>query len=785
MKQFVVFFCLCGLVLPRLPLMAQTELVSRATDINITSTVLQPSVKRPGINLGDMNYYDSGQLTKNLISRNPGFEGEIYQSTIRCASGSATTCVDDDAVSAWPDGFWSHAAFEIFFGNARGRKGTIATYKAAGKGVGGTFTLSGAGASPASGDYMIVRMNVPGNGTAGWWLKTTGNAAIKTNRSDLPPDTAGRQTAAVRASSAKDSATLSAYFDSHAGKSFLLLSGTFQLSFKAKGLAGSKAVGVILKRNGLAEYLNETVQLTGSWATYNLTFAASETGSAQQSVALQFATVGQDSFLLDDVSLTQTDSDPSNTTAFRDGVVNTLQTLQPGTLRLWAGQLGDTLDNLIAEPNGRQRSGYLAWFTRQEDISYGLHEFLQLCAAIGAEPWFVIPSTFSLRDAANLIEYLAGPDSTPYGTKRAARGNAQPWTEVFSRIHLEFGNEAWNGQFKGGSIEYPAPYGKRAQAIFAAMRGSTFYQRNVFDLILGGQAVSAPRNLDIQNNCNNNDSFTIAPYMMNTVDSFTSTEALFGSTFAEPEAYFSSAGTAEGVTGGLVRLNQKALANSSHPVPLTVYEINLSTLSGSITQAALNSYVSSLGAGLAVADGMLQMMRHGVLLQNLWNLSQYNFARPDKKNAFLWGAVIDFDVMNRRRPQYLALQLINEAIGKDAALLQTIQSGADPTWNQPLVNTVRLAGAHYLQSYAFSSGTAYSLIVLNLHRTDSLPVTFSGPNAPSGTVQAEMLTSASPSDTNEEADVVHINGETLEPGSTQPLLLPPNSMTLLTWGEPQ
>jgi alpha-L-arabinofuranosidase len=209
-------------------------------------------------------------------------------------------------------------------------------------------------------------------------------------------------------------------------------------------------------------------------------------------------------------------------------------------LRFWAGQLGDTLGNLIADPYGRQRAGYSAFLAEQDDISYGLQEFLQLSEWLGAEPWFVVPTTFSVTDASNLIEYLAGASSTPYGSKRAARGHPNPWSTSFTKIPLEFGNEAWNGVFKGGAIEYPEPYGQRAQTIFGAMR------------------------------------------------------------------YLSPNGVAEGVSGGLMSLNQQAIQTSSHPVPLVMYEMNRSTLAGSITQTALNSYASSLGAELAVTDAMLQ-----------------------------------------------------------------------------------------------------------------------------------------------------------------------------------
>jgi hypothetical protein len=588
----------------------------------------------------------------------------------------------------------------------------------------------------------------------------------------------------VTAPSAADSVKLSAYFDGDAQRSFILLDGTYQLSFKAKGTGGSNAVAVMLKRNGLAVYLNQSVHLTNAWTTYTLNFSAEERGSSLASVELRFNTVGQDSFLMDDVSLTQTDSDPANVTAFRDPVVGALKTLQPGVLRFWAGQSGDTLDNLIADPFGRQRAGYLAWNIGQFDISYGLQEFLQLCAAIGSEPWLVVPSTFSTSEAANLIEYLAGASSTPYGSKRAARGNPNPWTRSFAKIHLEFGNEAWNGAFKGGTIEYSAPYGERAQAVFAAMRAQDSYSAASFDLVLGGQAVWPERNHDIQNHCNNNDSFAIAPYMMNTVNSFSDNEELFGSTFAEPEAFISSAGTAEGLTGGLISLNRQAIQRSSHPVPLALYEMNLSTLQGSITQTALNSFASSLGAGLAVVDAMLQQMGQGVLTQNLWNLSQYNFVRPDGRTAYLWGAVVDMGVTNRRRPQYLAMQLANQAIGSNAAMLQTVHSGANPTWDQPLVNTVQLAGAHYLQSFAFSSGSERSLIVFNLHRTRSLLVTFSGANAPSGTVAIEELTAGLPTDNNESSEAVRIARRVVN-GVSHPISLPPYSMTSFAWRSAQ
>jgi hypothetical protein len=477
--------------------------------------------------------------------------------------------------------------------------------------------------------------------------------------------------------------------------------------------------------------------------------------------------------------------DLKNTTGFRDPVVSALRTLEPGILRFWGGngQLGDTLDNLLAPEFGRQRAEFSAWATRSEQISYGLHDFLRLCQVTGAEPWFVVPSTFTTEDASHLIDYLTGAVTVPYGAKRAALGQTAPWTEVFSTIHLEFGNEAWNSGFKGGSIEYAEPYGARAQTIFGVMRANPAYVPAKFDLVLGGQAAWPGRNSEIQKHCTNNDSFAIAPYTMGTVDSFDTPEALFGSTFAEPEAYVSPTGSAEGISPGVVYQNWKAVQSPSRKVPLSFYEINMGTLSGTIPQAILDDYTPSLGAGLTVVDTMLiSMSRFGVTNQAFFALPQYRFPRPDHKTALLWGAVVDMGVTDRKRPQFLALQLANQAIGDGSSMLRTKQTGADPVWNQPLANTVKLSAAHYIQSYAFRHGSGRSLIVFNFSLTASLPITFSDVNAPSGTVEVQRLTSAKPSDTNEKENLVQIQAFTLHDYSPSSVLsLPPFSMTVLKW----
>ena len=358
----------------------------------------------------------------------------------------------------------------------------------------------------------------------------------------------------------------------------------------------------------------------------------------------------------------------------------------------------------------------------------------------------VLPIVLSPEEAVHLIEYLVAPASTTYGSRRAARGHASPWTDVFSRIHLEFGNEAWNDTFRGGTILDPKAYGARADEIFSSMRSSKWFRAEHFDLVLGGQNDWPDRNRDIQNACRSNDSFAIAPYQMYNVDSFANDEELFGPLFAEPE---------KNVTDGIVAKNREAIQGSKHPVPLSVYELNLSTFGGSISQPALDRLTSSMAAGVAVADHCLLLSeREGILNQSLWNFGQAGFQRNDGKNAHLFGTVIDAGLTDRRRPQFLAVQLLNEVLGGE--MLKSERVGSDPVWRQAKQNGIELRTAHFIQSFAFRHGDQRAVVLFNLHRTQDLPVNFSGPLAPSGAVLLKRLSAESPGDNNEQSERVRI-----------------------------
>src|SRR6202044_2399886 len=271
-----------------------------------------------------------------------------------------------------------------------------------------------------------------------------------------------------------------------------------------------------------------------------------------------------------------------------------------------------------------------------------------------------------------------------------------------------------------------------------------------FDLVMGSKAVDPSWTTQELQNSSGYDSVDAAPYLFNSLNDYGSNEAIFGPMFAQPEQVDSS----PTASGNYMYQQAQAAAAGSTPAKLAVYEVNLSTTSGTAPQNVVNQAAAGLGAGIAAADHMLLMMRDlGITTQNMFALPEYvngfNNSQGGTESVPLWGSVIDMGgETNLKRPQFCGLQLANSAILP--TILATTVSGANPTWTQPLSTngSIQLDNAHYLQSFAFTNGTQNSVVVFNLSRSGSLPVTFSGANAPSGNIVISQLTSLNPTDNN-------------------------------------
>ena len=750
------------------------------TTITIGPEVLHSEVKRLGINLSGQSFYDSGQMLRNLTFRNPGFEGETWQSILRCKTVTTTSCTDENQYTVWPAGFLDGARYELLSGPNKGTTGTVRSSTAAANGHGITLTLAH---QPTVGDFLLIRLDKPGDAQAGWWTNLHGGSSLTTEFKDLSPSTLGRQALRIDASGSEQSAAISSYFDSFEGRSFVQLNGRYTLSFRAKHISENTLVTVTIQRldttHGTHTFLSKAVTLTSNWRDYSFPFDASEDGSAVGTVALTF-NFDHTTALLDDVSLIAAPA-PDNPTAFRNEVVKTLRDLHPGILRYMdnGANFGSSLDNLLAVPFARQRSGASTQLTLQEDIPLGLHEFLTLAKAIHADPWFAMPPGTSPVEAANLIEYLGGSPTTRYGAIRASLGQSEPWTAVFGQIHLELGNEQWNASsFAGSTIADPTAYGQRAAQVFAALRASSNFSASKFDLILGSWAAVPWWTQQEIASSSGFDSVAVAPYLFDDFNNSSSTEAIFGPMMSQPEMIDSRP------DGYMVQQSKAAKTTR-----LSVYEVNLGSMTGSaaISQSDIDHAIPSMGAGLALADHMLLMLRDlGITNQCLFALPEYvnNFTAPGPKRMIpLWGAVIDMGGQtNLRRPQFLTEQLANEAILP--TMLATHVTGPAHTWDQPLSSNdkIKLDHAQLIQTFSFVEGRHHSLILLNLSRNETIPVTFTGAVKPIKSVNESQLTAASITDSNEQSERVAIRRKQLpafDPNS--PYRLPPYSMTVLRW----
>jgi hypothetical protein len=157
-----------------------------STNIQVSGSVLQPSVNRLGINLSDQTYFDSGQMLKNLVFQNPGFEGLKYRVIFHCDAVTANTCTDDNQYNAQPTGFWNGGTYLVMSGNSAGMTGSVVAFTnnhSTCAGCGPTIQFDQA-VNLAVGDNFSAEIYIPGAGDTGWWDDTNGGGTITTETND-------------------------------------------------------------------------------------------------------------------------------------------------------------------------------------------------------------------------------------------------------------------------------------------------------------------------------------------------------------------------------------------------------------------------------------------------------------------------------------------------------------------------------------------------------------------------------------------------------------------------
>ncbi len=254
------------------------------THIAVTDTVLQPTVERLGINLGEQNYFDSGMMLKNLAARDPGFEGGSYQSILRCLHADAARCADDDTGSAWPQDFWRGAAYEWITGPLEGHKGSVKSSSAADHhSDGALLQLADASGATGGGLERAAGPSVASDREQRYAGRCDGGLVDRyTRRSDVddgdegPVSAYAGQTGVAHAGgrgSLRDGFGILRYMG---GAQFSAAEGgRYRLSFRAKAVSGS-ALKVSLYRLSQpgVKFFDQDVPLEPRWQDMHIDFEA-------------------------------------------------------------------------------------------------------------------------------------------------------------------------------------------------------------------------------------------------------------------------------------------------------------------------------------------------------------------------------------------------------------------------------------------------------------------------------------------------------------------------------
>lgn len=611
-----------------------------SVEARVEATPLVANVERIGMNLGHSTYWGAEQLSRNVL-KNPGFEGIVDRALVRVAHADHDRFSDDQTWLAREDGFWSGATYEILTGAAAGAQGTLFDSRAVGRHGLPELITDGLDDRLAAGDIVAltrIRDDLP---PTHWWLPDSTKGRVQVDQAQIAPDSPGLRSLAL---TPLPGATLrlSSHLDTigtRAGK-LLPVEGSWLFSLWIHAEAGEPPrVRILFRRHGSAPFLDLTLRPEPGWQRIEQTFEAADTGPiGALELAIEVSGPGQ--VHLDDVWLgpiaaenetaTEADgaADPA-TSAFRPEVVAALKQLRPGYLRDWQGQLGDTLDNRLAEPHARRASRYRPG--NGSEYGYGLPEFFDLSRRVGANPWLVMPTTFSTDEARRLGVWLA----------------ERIETDGFEEVLVEFGNENWNAIFRPAGIQDAAHHGAAADRLFTALEEGADNHPALRRVVnaqhanpyAAGKVAAASAKADI---------LAVAPYLLSRLYAADRDRAL--------ELLFAD-------DGGRL---EEIVAGQPAEQELAVYEVNLHTTRGDAAADDRAAIVTGAASGPALAKRLLEAMAAGARRQCVYTLAGFDTRLEGNAGLVpLFGVTRDLTRGDRLRPTGWAVALLNQVIDGD------------------------------------------------------------------------------------------------------------------------
>jgi alpha-N-arabinofuranosidase len=131
-----------------------------------------------------------------------------------------------------------------------------------------------------------------------------------------------------------------------------------------------------------------------------------------------------------------------NTRGIRRDVVDALRAIRIPNLRWPGGCFADDyhwMDGIGPRAN-RPTMVNTHWGGLTENNHFGTHEFMDLCAQLGGEPYICANvGSGTVREMQQWVEYITCAEKSPLSDLRAANGQSNPWKVSFWGI----GNESW------------------------------------------------------------------------------------------------------------------------------------------------------------------------------------------------------------------------------------------------------------------------------------------------------------------------------------------------------
>lgn len=434
----------------------QTVSTTEPLSFYVDTAPTDPLTQRIGVNMTFWNIWGASPYLHNVIL-NPGLEaGEIDRIVVVVEHADQNSFSDTNPIDV-PDDYWAGAVFDVRSGKSAGTRGVIK--RSVSKGENGLPVYTTEHLPPLEVNDVVVLTKEAAPETISEWRIPSDSIDVVKSSPHARPGSTGHWSVALSPNQ-NESAHINMFLDPIAFRQ----SGELKLWVKAEG--SDAKLGINLSPLNGAPFYSQTISPSNDWQQVVFAIDPPEMGSTA-TLQLNFNAVTPGTVVyIDDVQL---GSVQASATAWNQMTVDTLKQLRPAWLRDWQGQLSDTFKNRIADPFSRigyifrtEGQGYLKY-------SYSIPEFLDLCSEIQANPWIVVPTTFSDEELHAFGQFLAAHcDQTR-----------------FSQVILEFGNENWNQAFRSASIPDHAANGALSDHAFEVIAASAGPHVNMRKMISG------------------------------------------------------------------------------------------------------------------------------------------------------------------------------------------------------------------------------------------------------------------------------------------------------------